>query len=283
MQSITHSNVQSSPKAQHCTSKAFTLIELLVVIAIIAILAAILFPVFARARENARRSSCMSNLKQIGLGVLQYTQDYDENFPLARTGASVASGSPLGWADSIQPYLKSLQIYQCPSDTTEPNPNPAQSGYTDYWYNARLSASQDNTSSNYNVPVNLAALSNATLTIMNGDGGTGRFAGQGNGAAGDRDTASYRTNGRVEGGLGGADQVNYPSSNGAAGLSASRAIVFRHLDGTNFLFADGHAKWYQANVPPDPTNTSFFPRGQFHNSPTPFSQSENKPTFRVRE
>ncbi|RYG53119.1 DUF1559 domain-containing protein, partial [bacterium] len=60
------------------TRKAFTLIELLVVIAIIAILAAILFPVFGRARENARRSSCQSNLKQIGLGIMQYTQDYDE-------------------------------------------------------------------------------------------------------------------------------------------------------------------------------------------------------------
>ncbi|RYG63911.1 DUF1559 domain-containing protein, partial [bacterium] len=60
---------------------AFTLIELLVVIAIIAILAAILFPVFGRARENARRSSCLSNMKQIGLGMMQYTQDYDEKFP----------------------------------------------------------------------------------------------------------------------------------------------------------------------------------------------------------
>src|SRR4028118_1774787 len=62
----------------------FTLIELLVVIAIIGILASILFPVFARARENARRSSCQSNLKQIGLGILQYTQDYDEKLPLRR-------------------------------------------------------------------------------------------------------------------------------------------------------------------------------------------------------
>lgn len=62
--------------------RGFTLIELLVVIAIIALLAAILFPVFARARENARRASCQSNLKQIGLSVVQYTQDYDETFPL---------------------------------------------------------------------------------------------------------------------------------------------------------------------------------------------------------
>ena len=91
---------------------AFTLIELLVVIAIIAILAAILFPVFARARENARKSSCQSNLKQIGLGLMQYTQDYDEKFPYSRTDADK---SP--WHTKIFPYVKSTQIFACPSNT----------------------------------------------------------------------------------------------------------------------------------------------------------------------
>ncbi len=94
---------------------AFTLIELLVVIAIIAILAAILFPVFARARENARRSSCQSNLKQIGLGILQYTQDYDELMP-ARYNNITGS-----WRQVVQPYVKSTQLFACPS-----NPNNAQ-------------------------------------------------------------------------------------------------------------------------------------------------------------
>jgi prepilin-type N-terminal cleavage/methylation domain-containing protein len=88
------------------TRRGFTLIELLVVIAIIAILAAILFPVFGRARENARRSSCVSNLKQIGLAVIQYTQDYDEGMP--RTYAP-------GFRDVLQPYIKSKQIFICPS------------------------------------------------------------------------------------------------------------------------------------------------------------------------
>jgi prepilin-type N-terminal cleavage/methylation domain-containing protein/prepilin-type processing-associated H-X9-DG protein len=104
--------------------KGFTLIELLVVIAIIAILAAILFPVFARAREKARQTSCLSNLKQLGLGYLMYAQDYDERLPMGWYPVDVG-GSWDVWAnprmvkfgDCVQPYLKNEQIYQCP--TTE--------------------------------------------------------------------------------------------------------------------------------------------------------------------
>lgn len=101
-------------KTQPRTNKmqGFTLIELLVVIAIIAILAAILFPVFGRARENARRSSCASNMRQLGLGVLQYAQDYDERYPSVR-GTSAGPGN---WGQVIYPYVKSTQIYACPSN-----------------------------------------------------------------------------------------------------------------------------------------------------------------------
>jgi prepilin-type N-terminal cleavage/methylation domain-containing protein/prepilin-type processing-associated H-X9-DG protein len=105
--------------------KGFTLIELLVVIAIIAILAAILFPVFARARENARRSSCQSNLKQIGLGLMQYKQDYDERWPSAGgCGSGSTADQALGCASwpgfvstPIMPYIKSQQLWACPSDS----------------------------------------------------------------------------------------------------------------------------------------------------------------------
>ena len=106
---------------QNPTKRAFTLIELLVVIAIIAILAAILFPVFARARENARRTSCQSNLKQIGLGLLQYTQDYDEQMPRSFYGGGGDSdANNYKWMDAIYPYVKSEQLFNCPSDALSP-------------------------------------------------------------------------------------------------------------------------------------------------------------------
>ena len=105
--------------------QAFTLIELLVVIAIIAILAAILFPVFARARENARRTSCLSNMKQIGLGAIQYAQDYDEKWMIYSGGAAsvnppgynLPGGVPATWDLTLQPYIKSTQLLTCPSDS----------------------------------------------------------------------------------------------------------------------------------------------------------------------
>lgn len=118
-----------------CRSRrAFTLIELLVVIAIIALLAAILFPVFARARENARRSSCASNLRQIGLSVLQYAQDNDEHMPpFFGTNTYVdAQGNTLaaslcfgGFRTLVEPYVKNTQVFVCPSDTgTHSIPTP---------------------------------------------------------------------------------------------------------------------------------------------------------------
>ncbi|MCE5238530.1 DUF1559 domain-containing protein [bacterium] len=90
-------------------SRGFTLIELLVVIAIIAILAAILFPVFAKAREKARQSSCLSNVKQLVLATLQYAQDYDEVLP------KCGHDSGLVWCDFICPYAKNSQVFRCPS------------------------------------------------------------------------------------------------------------------------------------------------------------------------
>ncbi len=98
---------------------AFTLIELLVVIAIIAILAAILFPVFAKAREKARQSSCASNEKQLGLGVLQYVQDYDERYPTVRI--HLPNDAYVDWRNIIQPYVKNVGVTGCPSNPQQGN------------------------------------------------------------------------------------------------------------------------------------------------------------------
>ena len=105
--------MHSRPAARH----AFTLIELLVVIAIIAILAAILFPVFAQAREKARGISCLSNTKQLGLGLMQYVQDYDETYPINMYMA-VEGGGPCVYVAQVAicPYVKNNGIYKCPSD-----------------------------------------------------------------------------------------------------------------------------------------------------------------------
>ena len=98
----------------------FTLIELLLVIAIISLLAAILFPVFATAREKARRTSCASNEKQLGLGLMQYAQDNDENLPSGIFSTQAGNWwTPVsGWAGPIYPYVRSVAVFQCPDDQT---------------------------------------------------------------------------------------------------------------------------------------------------------------------
>jgi len=111
--------------------RAFSLVELLVVVSIIALLAAILFPVFSRVRENGRRAACQSNLKQIGYGLIQYSQDYDEvliadwygtDIPIG-SGDTLPPGSPKGvsykWEDAAFPYVKNEQVFNCPSATGE--------------------------------------------------------------------------------------------------------------------------------------------------------------------
>ena len=110
------SKARTLPRFRRSRSRhGFTLIELLVVIAIIAILAAILFPVFAQAREMARRTTCLSNFKQLGSGVAMYTQDYDEQLPKSWYGVTANGGNPK-WMDVTFPYTKNEQMYNCPSD-----------------------------------------------------------------------------------------------------------------------------------------------------------------------
>lgn len=189
----------------------FTLIELLVVIAIIAILAAILFPVFARARENARRSSCQSNLKQIGLGIFQYTQDYDEKLP-SRVNFGTQNDN---WREVIQPYIKSTQLFACPSNT-------------------------GNTLKTY--PSERENGPRASYSINGTDGNIGGTAPTGNNGASASLSALASSAQIVLVGESGATW-KFPEMNmDGAPADFANNMFTGHLGQCNFLFADGHVK-----------------------------------------
>jgi len=231
-----HTNENTSSQFK---GRGFTLIELLVVVAIISILAAILFPVFARARENARRTSCLNNLKQIGLGIMQYTQDYDEKFPFACTGqpaCNVVQTDPampgyafteinssnvanqwVTWQDLTYPYVKSTQIFRCPSAIQQPSSGPPPQ--LNYGYSSAFSGYY--TSSFYSgrtdyIPPSLADVTRPAEVFM---------------------ILDYQS-----------DYAHYARPRDARDWSRNsdptiQKRVVRHLDGTNVIYADGHAKW----------------------------------------
>ena len=237
------SHFPSSRKLNHKNTPGFTLIELLVVIAIIAILAAILFPVFARARENARRSSCQSNLKQIGLGLIQYVQDYDEIMPAAWYGPS-SNGSTAAsykWMDAVQPYTKSEQVFNCPSHTTtQPYSFKDGTNYGSYAINATYSgttafggADRNPPTSDYNassnVPISIASIEEPVTTVWvtdiekQGTAGTDLF---------------WRF-------LFTSPQATINTTltpTALVGHASSGRIPERHLETTNVLYCDGHVK-----------------------------------------
>jgi prepilin-type N-terminal cleavage/methylation domain-containing protein/prepilin-type processing-associated H-X9-DG protein len=220
----------------------FTLIELLVVIAIIAVLAAILFPVFAKVREKARQTSCASNEKQLGLAFMQYSQDNDDMMP---SGTQGAYQNGRGWASDIYPYVKSTAVYTCPDDS--------QSGtHVSYGLNANLDMSGWNGSGNQVYPLAIAQIQSPAKTVIlfetaydpcdpsnptDGDSATGVGIWR----------PSWR--GVYDTGVLGdiADPGTYFSGNPAGSLY--NATYFfnskggRHTDGSNFLFGDGHVKW----------------------------------------
>lgn len=182
----------------------FTLIELLVVIAIIAILAAILFPVFARAREKARQSSCLSNVKQLMIAVLQYAQDYDETLP----PGALAYATNGNWYDLIGPYLKNTQILMCPSNRSYAigyGWNYQNFGYYYASYGSGWCTS-------------LGQVPRPAETILIGD---------------NPDPGMYGAGTRY---IYGPTQVSPP----ADGIGN---VAGRHNDGGNYGFLDGHAKW----------------------------------------
>lgn len=197
-------------KTESNTKNGFTLIELLVVIAIIAILAAILFPVFAQARENARRASCQSNEKQLAYAALQYTQDYDEKLFGFYTGPAA---SQVTWMNRLQPYMKSIQIFKCPSETEATIVGGITSANTSYCYNNLFLSDSANTASAGGVA--LAAITNVAETVMFGE-----------------------TTNNVP-----------PATRYTCNPTGSNKPQAPHMEGGNFAFVDGHVKWQKRPGP----------------------------------
>ena len=215
-----------------CTDRTgFTLIELLVVIAIIEILASILFPVFARARENARRASCMSNLKQMGLGMTMYVQDYDETFPARYY---VNGGTTEYWWNLLQPYTKSSQLFQCPS-------SPFGTSVTNGQYGANYYVVK-----NYNQALlKLSAIQSSATTYMLMDWGT-YYASVSNAIA--SNYSWYYLPGLGEGGGDCSEMETHEPKPSYYPDNYEDCTSGRHFGGVNMTFADGHVKWLKSSV-----------------------------------
>lgn len=223
--------------------RAFTLIELLVVIAIIAILAAILFPVFAKAREKARQTACLSNEKQMGLGMVQYIQDNDESFPSGTYGKNPVPGR--GWAGQVYPYIKNLSVFLCPDMAIATPPRTLT-----YGFNANLANNPYYFTNTPTTPhtgtVASATAPASTVMVFEADS-----------------TAVYDITNVSEGNSYSANGLTYSGGGNIWGLTASYATGSRggvsvgscsgtwptgvHSDGSNWVMADGHAKWLRGS------------------------------------
>jgi prepilin-type N-terminal cleavage/methylation domain-containing protein len=216
--------------------RGFTLIELLVVIAIIAILASILMPVFATARENARKGSCLNAQKQLAMGILQYVQDYDEHYPLGMNGrlsgyyvitsppdvrpGNVALRASF-WANSIQAYVKSLPVNRCPSQAQENDMGAPVAGRHDvysYTYNGLLHA----------LPMSQIVAPPKCIMLWEGTGNLG--------------FVNYST--YMPFWVAGSPVYFYDggSNSTQAGMGVG-GVVGHHQGGDVKVYCDGHAKW----------------------------------------
>ena len=247
------------------SSRGFTLIELLVVIAIIAILAAILFPVFQKVRENARRTACLSNLKQIGLGIVQYNQDFDEREP--NSVSQYGDGS--GWAWSVYPYIKSVGVFQCPDDSNHGSRASSYAYNSNFSQNPYLNGGTNpcggpgscngNSLADFSAPAKTVMLfevaNSANYDITNTTGLTTPASGAFN--------ADNAPGGASPAGIGVGDNGMFPDPKGFNSGTGSSNLKYatgymryseqnpsqftgtlgRHSDGSNFLMADTHAKF----------------------------------------
>ncbi len=210
--------------------RGFTLIELLVVIAIIAILAAILFPVFARARERARQTACLSNAKQMGLAVMMYAQDYDEVYPARQRPLEhpfeingYTHSSAILWYAAIWPYFVNTDIFNCPS-ARDVVWRGQYTGNTRYGINTMIAGN--------NTAYSMAEIVRPAETIIIGE--------------------SDWTRSTADHGWSNSWMLH-------ATPHPSRFIPQRHNNGANIIFCDGHAKWVPISLDPNYTGTGEVP------------------------
>lgn len=274
--------------------RGFTLIELLVVIAIIAILAAILFPVFAQAREAARKTACASHSKQMGTAIMMYKQDYDETFPQAYyyLDNNSGAGGYVQWSGLIQPYAKNTGMFVCPSDPLRghvpTNTFDVQVPRLSYTANGAIIARKRRTSdpgrvvsdAEVDAPADTIMIAEATSfvncmndvsnasgtnnkshrstnAVMLAGGGT-RFTGE---------TEAYGT------ALEALSVAKAKADLAACPTATSAGLSFicytqpdRHSGGANYIYADGHAKWQKLERTLDPLNFQWGKRFYAHGS-----------------
>jgi len=235
--------------------RAFTLIELLVVLAVVAIVAAFVFPVFAKAREGGRRTSCMSNMRQLGLALEAYTQDYDDKHPASTTtvpftGAAFVNN--LGWAGQIYPLVKNTALFHCPDDPTDEAAGnaPDRARTVSYAMNLNLEgASAQSALTSPARTVLLFEVRGDNAQITQADEGIHNVP-----APAQQSASGNGINGLLLNltGLGAGTPDGALYATGPMDNSASTSLIItdqyadktgRHASGANFLAADAHVKW----------------------------------------